>query len=34
MEAVENQKAGFPPLPQALEIPPGFPHSRGPATAN
>ena len=26
-------KAGFPPLPQALEIPPGFPHSRGPATA-
>jgi putative transposase len=27
-------KAGFPPLPQALEIPPGFPHSRGPATAN
>jgi transposase InsO family protein len=27
-------KAGFPPLPQALEIPPGFPHSRGPATAD
>ena len=27
-------KAGFPPLPQASEIPPGFPHSRGPATAN
>jgi putative transposase len=26
-------KAGFPPLPQALEIPPGFPHSRGPAAA-
>ena len=26
-------KAGLPPLPQALEIPPGFPHSRGPATA-
>ena len=26
-------KAGFPPLPQALEIPPGFPHSRGSATA-
>jgi transposase InsO family protein len=27
-------KAGFPPLPQALEIPPGFPHFRGPATAD
>ncbi len=27
-------KTGFPPLPQALEIPPGFPHSHGPATAN
>ena len=27
-------KAGFPLLPQALEIPPGFPHSRGPATAD
>jgi len=26
-------KAGLPPLPQALEIPPGFPHSRGSATA-
>ncbi len=26
-------KAGLPPLPQALEIPPGFPHSRGYATA-
>jgi putative transposase len=26
-------KAGLPPLPQALEIPPGFPHSLGPATA-
>ena len=26
-------KAGLPPLPQALEIPPGFPHSRGGATA-
>ncbi len=26
-------KAGLPPLPQALEIPPGFPHSRGPAAA-
>jgi putative transposase len=25
--------AGLPPLPQALEIPPGFPHSRGGATA-
>jgi transposase InsO family protein len=25
--------AGFPPLPQALEIPPGFPHSPGSATA-
>jgi len=25
-------KAGLPPLPQALEIPPGFPHSLGPAT--
>jgi transposase InsO family protein len=24
--------AGFPPLPQALEIPPGFPHSLGSAT--
>ena len=24
-------KAGFPPLPQALEIPPGFPHSLGSA---
>ena len=27
-------KNGLPPLPQALEIPPGFPHSRGPAAAN
>jgi putative transposase len=27
-------KAGLPPLPQALEIPPGFPHSRGSATAH
>ncbi len=27
-------KTGFPPLPQALAIPPGFPHSHGPATAN
>jgi len=27
-------KAGFPPLPQALEIPSGFPHSRGSATAS
>jgi putative transposase len=27
-------KAGLPPLPQALEIPSGFPHSRGPATAH
>ncbi len=26
-------KAGFPPLPQALEIPPGFPHSPGAAAA-
>ena len=26
-------KAGFPPLPQALEIPSGFPHSLGSATA-
>jgi putative transposase len=26
-------KNGLPPLPQALEIPPGFPHSRGTATA-
>jgi putative transposase len=26
--------AGLPPLPQALEIPPGFPHSRGGATAS
>jgi len=26
-------KAGLPPLPQALEIPSGFPHSRGSATA-
>ena len=26
-------KAGLPPLPQALEIPSGFPHSRGPTTA-
>ena len=26
--------AGLPPLPQALEIPPGFPHSRGSATAH
>jgi putative transposase len=26
--------AGFPPLPQALEIPPGFPHSLGSATAD
>ena len=26
-------KAGLPPLPQALEIPPGFPHSRGGPTA-
>ncbi len=26
-------KNGFPPLPQALEIPPGFPHSRGGPTA-
>jgi transposase InsO family protein len=25
-------KNGLPPLPQALEIPPGFPHSRGEAT--
>jgi putative transposase len=25
--------AGLPPLPQALEIPPGFPHSHGGATA-
>ena len=25
-------KAGLPPLPQALEIPPGFPHSHGGAT--
>jgi putative transposase len=25
--------AGLPPLPQALEIPPGFPHSHGAATA-
>jgi len=25
--------AGLPPLPQALEIPPGFPHSRGSTTA-
>jgi putative transposase len=25
--------AGLPPLPQALEIPPGFPHCRGGATA-
>ena len=27
-------KAGLPPLPQALEIPTGFPHSRGSAPAN
>ena len=27
-------KASFPPLPQALEIPSGFPHSLGPATAD
>lgn len=27
-------KAGLPPLPQALEIPPGFPHSRGSAAAH
>jgi putative transposase len=27
-------KAGLPPLPQALEIPPGFPHSLGSATAD
>jgi putative transposase len=26
-------KAGLPPLPQALEIPSGFPHSHGSATA-
>jgi putative transposase len=26
-------KAGLPPLPQALVIPSGFPHSRGPTTA-
>lgn len=26
-------KSGLPPLPQALEIPPGFPHSRGSAAA-
>jgi putative transposase len=26
-------KAGLPPLPQSLEIPAGFPHSRGPTTA-
>ncbi len=26
-------KAGLPPLPQALEIPSGFPHSRGSTTA-
>ena len=26
-------KNGLPPLPQALEIPPGFPHSRGTAAA-
>ena len=27
-------KAGLPPLPQASEIPPGFPHSRSSATAH
>jgi putative transposase len=27
-------KAGLPPLPQALEIPSGFPHSRGTAAVN
>jgi putative transposase len=31
MEAVGNQKTVYQPLPQALEIHPGFPHSRGTA---
>ncbi len=25
---MENHKAGFPPFPLLLEIPPGFPHSQ------